>query len=123
MAHTHIAIDEIDLQPESSYEERPVAILDHSERRLRSKVVQLVRVQWEYHNVEESTWEREADMRERYPDLFLLGMPYFFRISGRNSVIRGEVCNTPYFYAILIWGFIKFNVTVYLIKIRKLIML
>jgi hypothetical protein len=32
-----------------------------------------------------------------------------FRISGRNSVIRGEVCNTPYFYAILIWGFIKFR--------------
>ena len=110
VAHTHIAIEEIDLQPSSSYEERPVAILDHSERRLRSKVVPLVRVQWGHHNVEESTWEREADMRKKYPDLFLPGMIFFFRISGRNSVIRGEVCNTLYFYAILIWGFIKFNV-------------
>jgi len=54
-----------------------VAILDRSERRLRSKIVPLVRVQWEHHNVEESTWEREADMRERYPDLFLPGMTYF----------------------------------------------
>jgi len=44
LAHTHIVIEEIDLQPDSSYEERPVAILDRSERRLRSKVVPLVRV-------------------------------------------------------------------------------
>ena len=44
MAHTHIAIDEIDLQLDISYEERPVAILDYSERRLRSKIVPLVQV-------------------------------------------------------------------------------
>ena len=83
MAHTHIAIDEIDLQSDSSYEERPVAILDYSERILRSKVVPLVRVQWEHHNVEESTWEREADMRERYPELFLPGMPYFLNFGTK----------------------------------------
>ena len=83
MAHTHIAIDEIDLQSDSSYEERPMAILDYSERRLRSKIVPLVRVQWEHHNVEESTWEREADMRERYLDLFSSGMPYFLNFGTK----------------------------------------
>jgi len=90
MVHAHIAIEDIDLQPDSSYEERPVAILDHSERRLRSKVVPLVRVQWEHHNVEESTWEREADMRERYPDLFLLGMPYFFEFRDEIPLLGGK---------------------------------
>ena len=55
--HWHIPLDDIELQPDISYEEQPIAILDHGERRLRSKVVPLVRVQWGHHNAEESTWE------------------------------------------------------------------
>jgi len=74
LAHTHIALEDIDLQPDSSYEEGPIAIPDHSERKLRSKIVPLVRVQWRHHNAEESTWEREDEMRERYPELFLPGI-------------------------------------------------
>ena len=73
LAHSHIALEDIDLQPDSSYEEGPISILDRSERKLRSKIVPLVRVQWRHHNVEESTWEREDEMRERYPELFLAG--------------------------------------------------
>jgi len=91
MAHTHIAIEEIDLQPDSSYEERPVAILDHSKRRLRSQVFPLVWVQWEHHNVEESTWEREADMCKKYPDLFLPGMPYFSNFGIKFRYLGGSM--------------------------------
>jgi len=72
-AFWHIPLEEIDLQPDISYEERPVAILDRSERKLRSKVVPLVRVQWGHHIVDESTWEREEDMQEQYPELFTTG--------------------------------------------------
>ena len=45
LAHTHIALEDIELHPDSSYEEGPIFILDHSERKLRSKIVPLVRVQ------------------------------------------------------------------------------
>ena len=44
LAHTHIALEDIDLQPDSSYEEGPTTILDRSDRKLRSKIVPLVRV-------------------------------------------------------------------------------
>ena len=53
-----------------SYEEEPVAILGREVRKLRSKEIASIKVQWENRSVEESTWENEADMQERYPHLF-----------------------------------------------------
>ena len=53
-----------------SYEEEPVAILDREVRKLRSKEIASKKVQWKNRSVEESTWENEADMQERYPHLF-----------------------------------------------------
>ena len=37
---------------------------------LRSKEIASIKVQWKNHPVEDSTWENEADMQERYPHLF-----------------------------------------------------
>ncbi|KAL5540066.1 hypothetical protein UlMin_045796 [Ulmus minor] len=53
-----------------SYEERPVRILDRKTKELRNKTVALVKVLWRNHAVEEATWEREDEMREKYPNLF-----------------------------------------------------
>ena len=53
-----------------SYEEKPVAILDREVRKLRSREIASIKVQWKNRAVEESTWEKEADMQERYPHLF-----------------------------------------------------
>ena len=63
-------ISEIQLDPDVSYVERPVYILDRSERKLRSKLIPMVKVQWEHRGVEEATWETERHMRELYPYLF-----------------------------------------------------
>ena len=52
-----------------SYEERPVRILDVREKVLRGKTIRLVRVLWQHHGAE-STWEREDEVRAKYPDLF-----------------------------------------------------
>ena len=52
------------------YEERPREILDVQERLLRNKVIPLVKVLWEHHRVEEATWELEADLKKKYPELF-----------------------------------------------------
>lgn len=51
-------------------EQRPVAILDRQERWLRRKVVPLVKVLWRSSEIEEQTWETEAEMKTRYPELF-----------------------------------------------------
>ena len=53
-----------------SYEEDPVVILDREVRKLRSKEIASIKVQLKNQPVEESTWENEADMQERYPHLF-----------------------------------------------------
>ncbi|XP_073294470.1 uncharacterized protein [Primulina huaijiensis] len=63
-------ISEVQLDPDVSYVERPVCILDRSERKLRSKLIPIVKVQWEHRGVEEATWEAERHMRELYPYLF-----------------------------------------------------
>ena len=64
-----------------SYEEEPVAILDREIRKLRSREIVSIKVQWKNQPVEESTWEKEADMQERYPHLFtdsgILSRPCF----------------------------------------------
>ena len=45
-------------------------ILDRKEQRLRSKVIKLVLVKWGRHSDKEATWELEASIREKYPELF-----------------------------------------------------
>ena len=50
--------------------EEPIAILDREIRKLRSREIASIKVQWKNRPVEEATWEKEVDMRERYPHLF-----------------------------------------------------
>ena len=58
--------DSVLLDDNLSYEEEPVAILDREIRKLRSREIASIKVQWKNRHVEEATWEKEADMRERY---------------------------------------------------------
>ncbi|KAJ4701059.1 Retrotransposon protein, putative, Ty3-gypsy subclass [Melia azedarach] len=58
------------LEENLTYEEEAVQILDSREQQLRNKTIPLVKVLWRNHNVEEATWEREDQMRARYPNLF-----------------------------------------------------
>ena len=60
----------VEIDEKLSYEERPVRILDRKAKELRNKTVALVKVLWRNHAVEEATWEREDEMREKYPNLF-----------------------------------------------------
>jgi hypothetical protein len=49
---------------------KPVKILDRDEKLLRNKRVPLVRVLWRSSQIEEETWEREFEMKEKFPHLF-----------------------------------------------------
>ena len=65
-----ISYDELVVQPDMTFEEKAVKILDHKDKTLRNKTLKLVRVQWEKRGVEESTWELEDEMRKKHPHLF-----------------------------------------------------
>ena len=65
-----ISYEQLSVDPQLVYEEKPVMILDRKEKVLRNKTVPLVKVQWCNHGIEEATWETEDKMRELYPHLF-----------------------------------------------------
>ncbi|KAB2626006.1 S ribonuclease [Pyrus ussuriensis x Pyrus communis] len=60
----------LEINPDLTYDEEPVTILDWKEKVLRNKTVNLVKVLWRNHSVEEATWETEDRMRDLYPRLF-----------------------------------------------------
>ena len=73
----------MEVKEDLTLETRPVKIMDRSEKTLRNKRVSLVRVLWRNSQIEEETWERESEIKEKYPHLFLeSGMQFKFR--GRN---------------------------------------
>ena len=65
-----LSVEEMDVQEDLTFTEKPVKILDRKVKALRTKTVPLVKVLWQYHDVEEATWETEKRMREQYPELF-----------------------------------------------------
>ncbi|KAI3450299.1 hypothetical protein Pfo_006964 [Paulownia fortunei] len=68
---SHILKNElVELKTDLSYEEKPVQILLREVKQLRNKQIPLVKVLWRNQLVEEATWEREDEMRTKYPELF-----------------------------------------------------
>ena len=60
----------LDVREDLSYVETSIKIVDRRDQVLRNKIIPLVRVVWQNHSWEESTWEREDEVREHYPSLF-----------------------------------------------------
>ncbi|KAL0533473.1 hypothetical protein IC582_030313 [Cucumis melo] len=60
----------LEIDENLSYVEQPVEVLAREVKTLRNRQIPLVKVLWRNHQVEEATWEREDDMRSRYPQLF-----------------------------------------------------
>ena len=71
---------EIEVDTDVTFEEGPVCIMDSRDQVLRRKTMRLVRVQWQHHGVEESTWEREDTIRATYPFLFRDEGTWFSRL-------------------------------------------
>ncbi|XP_022155143.1 uncharacterized protein LOC111022284 [Momordica charantia] len=52
------------------YKEVPIEIVARETKVLRNRAIDLVKVLWRNYQVEEATWEREDEIRARYPELF-----------------------------------------------------
>jgi hypothetical protein len=61
---------ELTLQNDLTYEEYPSRILDTEEKKLNNRTIRYCKVQWGNHPVREATWEKEVDLKEKYPHLF-----------------------------------------------------
>ena len=52
-----ISLDSVELGPDLTFEEEPIAILDRQIRKLRTKEIASVKVQWKHRSVGKATWE------------------------------------------------------------------
>ena len=75
--------EDIDIQPNLSYKEHPIQILDQAEHKTRNKTTKFVKVQWSRHSEREATWEQEDRFRQSYPELF--GIEYVHSQPSHSS--------------------------------------
>ncbi|XP_069150790.1 uncharacterized protein [Solanum lycopersicum] len=81
-----LSLDSVELDLDLTYEEEHIAILDRHARKLRTKELVLVKVQWKHRSVREATWETESDMHSRYPQLFeALGTFFYFMFEDEHD--------------------------------------
>ncbi|XP_070015568.1 uncharacterized protein [Nicotiana sylvestris] len=60
----------VQLEGDLTYDMESVSILDWQVRKLRSKNIASMKVQWKGQLVEEATWETDQEMQSRYSHLF-----------------------------------------------------
>nr|GEU49537.1 hypothetical protein [Tanacetum cinerariifolium] len=65
-----ITLDEVEINPESTFQEEPLTILGRKSRQLRNKEILLVKVEWKHRKGTSIRWEPEEKIRIRYPQLF-----------------------------------------------------
>jgi hypothetical protein len=87
-----IPLEDLGAKKNLSYQEYPVKILETSERVTRNKKINMCKVQWSHHTVEEATWEREEELKAEFPSFF--SDPSKSR--GQDS-FKGGWFVTPYF--------------------------
>jgi hypothetical protein len=67
----------VEVNEDLTLELRPIRILDREVKKLRNKKIPIIRILWRNAQIEEETWDREFEMRKKYPNLFELpGMDY-----------------------------------------------
>ena len=62
-------IEDLPLQPDLSYIEHPVKILDEKERVTTNDVVKFYKVRWQNQSKDEAMWKQESYILKHYPHL------------------------------------------------------
>ncbi|KAI3821770.1 hypothetical protein L1987_09342 [Smallanthus sonchifolius] len=66
----HIPLDEVRIDEKVHFVEKPVEIMDREVKKLKRSRIPIVKVRWESKRGPEFTWEREDQMKTKYPHLF-----------------------------------------------------
>ncbi|KAH6778781.1 hypothetical protein C2S52_010018 [Perilla frutescens var. hirtella] len=78
--------EEIVLNEDLAYEEKPQAIVDRKIQKLRNKEIDLVKVIWNHHGSEEATWELESELLKKYPDIAYHVFPHSNGFQGKPKL-------------------------------------
>ncbi|GJR53049.1 putative reverse transcriptase domain-containing protein [Tanacetum coccineum] len=66
-----IPLDEIQIDDKLNFIKKPVKIMDREVKRLKQSRIPIVKVRWNSRRGPEFTWEREDQMKKKYPHLFV----------------------------------------------------
>ena len=64
-----VEIEGLTLQPDLTYFEHLIKILDEKERVTRNSVVKFYKVQWQNYSEDEATWEQQSYLLKHYHHL------------------------------------------------------
>jgi hypothetical protein len=76
---------DLEVQEDLTYIEKPTQILETADRFTRRSTIRMCKVKWGHHSEEEATWEREDDLKAKYPEPFA-SQPW---ISRARFFLRG----------------------------------
>jgi hypothetical protein len=65
----------IEIEPDLSYIEQPIQILDTKERVTRRKKIKMYKILWDHHTEEETTWETESYLQRNFPTFLPTNSP------------------------------------------------
>jgi hypothetical protein len=63
---TIIVVDVV-LEPDLTYSEHPIRILDQKDRITRKRTLKFYKVQWNQHTEDEATWETQDFLEKNFP--------------------------------------------------------
>jgi hypothetical protein len=93
-----IEVDPIIIQQDLIIDAQLVRVLEFSERVMRNRTINYIKILWSNQTEREATWELESTMRNKYPDLFETGeffvvhvSPIFLWLCRRSGRIRGRI--------------------------------
>ena len=81
-----LLIQDKQVQPDFTFDEKPKAILDREVKQLQNKQGPLVKVIWQHHGMEEATWKPESTM-----SVVLATLRFRYEFRGLNSFKEGRV--------------------------------
>ncbi|GJW70941.1 putative reverse transcriptase domain-containing protein [Tanacetum coccineum] len=79
-----IPMKELQLNDKLNFVEEPVEIMDREIKQLKRSRIPIIKVRWNSKRGQEFTWEREDEIRAKYPHLFSIITSTLNQISGRD---------------------------------------
>ena len=62
-----VDVSDVNLEPDLTYSEHPIRVLDQKDRVTRRKIIKFYKVQWNQHSEDEATWESKDYLMEHFP--------------------------------------------------------
>ena len=62
-----IEVTDVVLEPDLTYSEHPIRVLDQKDRITRRKTLKFYKIQWNQHSEDEATWETQNFLDKNFP--------------------------------------------------------